>query len=59
MWLDRLERIDDFLEDVRVKWMLMDAQQKQVILLTALYLGYTILDVVGALAKGRAAKGAK
>lgn len=53
-------RIADLVDELRVRWFMLDAQQKQVLLLAALYLGYTLLDVGGAVAKARiAAKGAK
>ena len=46
-------RIDDLMDEVRVRWLLLDAQQKQVLLLGALYASYTILDLIGALARAR------
>lgn len=53
------EWLADAWESLRVRWLMLDAQQKQVILLAALYLSYTLLDVGGALAKARiATKGA-
>ncbi len=48
------ERLEEWADGVRVKWLLMDAQSKQMLLLGALYLGYTLLDVLGAVAKARA-----
>lgn len=47
------ERFDSVRENLQVKWFMMDAQQKQVLLLAGLYLGYTLLDVAGAIAKAR------
>lgn len=48
------ERIGDLYEEVRVRWLLLDPQQKQVILLAGLYLAYTVMDIGGAIVKGRA-----
>ena len=47
------ERITDLWETAKVKWFMLDAQQKQVLLLAGLYLAYTLLDIGGALAKAR------
>ena len=47
------DRLLEVWADLRVRWYLLDAQQKQVILLASLYLGYTLLDVAGAVAKTR------
>jgi hypothetical protein len=52
------EQLRDWLETLRVRWLLMDAQQKQVILLLGLYVGYTLLDVAGTVMKARAGRGA-
>lgn len=53
------ERITELWEDLKVKWFMLDAQQKQALILIGLYLGYTLLDIGGALAKARiSAKGA-
>lgn len=52
-----LERGQELVEDLRVRWFMMDAQQKQVVLLAGLYLGYTLLDLGGALAKARIQNG--
>lgn len=51
--LNLLERIDELLEELRVRWFMLDAQTKQVVLLLGLYAGYTLLDVFGSLAKRR------
>lgn len=51
--LNLFERLDGWLEELRVRWFLLDAQQKQVLLLLGLYAGYTLLDVAGALVKAR------
>lgn len=52
------ERVADWLEELRVRWFMLDAQQKQALILLAAYAGYTLLDIGGALAKARiAAKG--
>jgi len=52
------ERLSELLEDLRVRWFMLDAQQKQALILLALYLGYTLLDLGGALMKARiSAKG--
>ena len=47
------EQIDDWLEDLRVRWFMLDAQQKQALVLLTLYLGYTLFDVGGAVLKAR------
>ena len=47
------ERIDDLMEEARVRWFMLDAQQKQALVLLTLYLGYTLFDVGGALLKAR------
>ena len=47
------ERIEDGWETLKVKWFMLDTQQKQVILLAVLYAGYTLMDVAGALGKSR------
>lgn len=36
-----------------MRWILMDAQQKQVLLLAGLYALYTVFDVLGTLLKAR------
>ncbi len=52
--LQRLtERVEELAEDLRVKWFMLDAGQKQALMLAALYAGYTLLDVMGAVAKTR------
>lgn len=48
-----LGQAQELAETLRVKWFMMDAQQKQVILLATLYLGYTLLDVGGAVLKAK------
>ncbi len=52
---DARERLDDWLEELRVRWFMLDAQQKQALVLLSLYLGYTLLDVGGAVLKARIA----
>jgi hypothetical protein len=49
-------RIEDAVEEVRVKWVLLDVQKKQIVLLASLYLIYTLLDVGGAVLKARIAR---
>ena len=41
-------RLDDLLETVRVRWLLMDEQVKHAIILAVLYAAYTLFDVTGA-----------
>jgi hypothetical protein len=48
--------IEETVEEVRVKWLLLDAQKKQIVLLASLYLIYTLLDVGGAVLKARIAR---
>ena len=52
------ERIRDWLETARVRWVMLDAQERQVVLLAALYGLYTLLDVGGTLVKARVSRGA-
>ena len=47
------ERISEAWEDLKVRWFMLDAQKKQIVLLAGLYLAYTLLDIGGALAKAR------
>jgi len=47
------ERISETWEDLKVRWFMLDAQKKQIVLLAGLYLAYTLLDIGGALAKAR------
>ena len=47
------ERISEAWEDLKVRWFMLDAQKKQIVLLASLYLAYTLLDIGGALAKAR------
>lgn len=47
------ERLADLWEDTKVRWFMMDAQQKQAVILLGLYLGYTILDVGGSVVKAK------
>lgn len=47
------ERLLDWWESVRVRWLLLDAQAKQALVLAALYAAYTLLDVLAALLKAR------
>ena len=49
-WTDR---ISEAWEDLKVRWFMLDAQKKQIVLLAGLYLAYTLLDIGGALAKAR------
>lgn len=56
---DARERIQDWLEDARVRWLMMDAQQKQALVLLCLYVGYTLMDVGGAVLKARIARATK
>lgn len=49
------ERLSELLEDLRVRWFMLDAQQKQALTLLSLYIGYTLLDVGGAVLKARIA----
>lgn len=52
---ERLERrVAELVEEARARWLVLDAQEKQVILLAALYAVYTLLDVVGSMARARA-----
>ena len=48
-----MSRLLDLIETLRVKWFMLDAQKKQIVLLAGLYLAYTLLDIGGALAKAR------
>lgn len=45
--------MSDLIETLRVRWLLLDAQTKQIILLAAGYVIFTLLDIAGALAKHR------
>ena len=47
------ERAEDWLEELRVRWFMLDAQKKQAVILLGLYLGYTLFDVGGAILKKR------
>ena len=47
------ERVSEAWEDLKVRWFMLDAQKKQIVLLASLYLAYTLLDIGGALAKAR------
>jgi hypothetical protein len=40
------ERIEDWWETVQVKWFMLDAQQKQAIILLCLYLSQIAADIV-------------
>ena len=42
-----------------MRWLMMDAQQKQALVLLGLYVGYTLLDLCGAIMKARIQKEAK
>jgi hypothetical protein len=48
-----VNRLEELWEDVKVRWFMLDAQQKQALILMAAYAGYTLLDIGGALAKAR------
>ncbi len=47
------ERLLDAWEDLKVRWFMLDAQQKQAIVLLSLYVGYTLLDVGGSVVKSK------
>lgn len=47
------ERIVDWLEELRVRWFMLDAGKKQALVLLSVYVGYTLLDIGGALVKRR------
>jgi hypothetical protein len=47
------DQAEELLEELRVRWFMLDAQKKQAIVLLSLYLGYTLFDVGGALVKAR------
>ena len=47
------ERISEAWEDLKVRWFMLDAQKKQIVLLAGLYVAYTLLDIGGAVAKAR------
>ena len=47
------EQIDDWLEDLRVRWIMMDAQQKQALILLTLCVATTLLEVAGTIVKAR------
>ena len=47
------EKVTDAWESLKVRWFMLDAQKKQIVLLASLYLAYTLLDIGGALAKAR------
>ncbi len=49
-WSDRGQ---DLAEEIRVKWFMLDAQQKQAIMLVGISIAYTLVDIVGAVAKTR------
>lgn len=45
------ERVAAMVEDLRVRWFMLDAQSKQALVLMGLYLGYALIDVAAALVK--------
>lgn len=45
------ERLDERLEELRVRWFMLDAQSKQAIVLVAIYLGYALIDMAAAFAR--------
>lgn len=47
------ERVAGWLEDLRVRWFMLDHGAKQAVLLAVLYGAYTLLDIGGALIKAR------
>ena len=47
------ERLADLWETAKVKWLMMDAQQKQAVILLSLSVGYTLIDLGGAVLKAR------
>jgi len=49
------ERAADLWETVKVKWFMLDTQQKQALILLSLSVGYTLVDVGGAVLKARIA----
>lgn len=53
-----MDRFADLWEDLKVRWFMLDAQQKQALILLAAYAGYTLFDVAGALAKAKITRGA-
>ena len=46
-------RIEDVWETAKVKWFMLDAQQKQAVILLGLYAAYTLLDIGGAVVSSR------
>jgi uncharacterized protein with HEPN domain len=53
-----LEQIEEWVEELKVRWFMLDAMQKQACILGLLYLGYTLADIGGALVKARIQGGA-
>lgn len=51
------ERFDSVREDLQVRWFMLDAQKKQAVILLGLYVGYTLLDLGGAIMKSRLSSG--
>ena len=47
------ERLSEAVEDLRVRWFMLDAQAKQAILVGVVYAAYTVLDIGGAIVKAR------
>ena len=47
------ERFSNWIEDLSVRWFMLDAQAKQALILAGVYAAYTVFDVLGALAKRR------
>jgi len=54
--MDPRERIEDLLEEARVRWFMLDPQVKQAVVLGGVYFLVTLLDVAATVAKMRAAR---
>ena len=52
------ERLADLWETAKVRWFMLDAQQKQAVVLLGLYAAYTLLDIGGAVVSSRLKAGA-
>lgn len=48
-----MSRLAELWEDLKIRWFMLDAGQKQALLLLAAYAGYTLFDIAGALAKAK------
>ena len=47
------EHLGDVWEDAKVRWFMLDAQQKQAVILLGVYAAYTLLDIGGAVVSSR------